>query len=171
MASKITDLAELLRNLVNQTLSTHGTNETNAVIVQTIGTALAYALPLPHEEITEQSVEEYFNNFYRRNVTRIVGELNEEFIVDTATITRVTVQMWLLRYRLVFNPRAAAGVIHGLARLEGIFPEFVNEGLEKVYSNSHNNEALTNANVSAHALINAIVSPDESTHAEDTVII
>lgn len=167
MSSKnILDLAELLRNLVNQTLSNHGANETNAVIVQTIGTAIAYALPLPHEEVAEHSAEEYFNNFYRRNVTRIVGELNEEFIVDTATISRVAVQMWLLRYRMVFNPRAVAGVIHGLARLEGIFPEFVNEGLEKVYSSNGIDEALTTANTNAHAILNTIVNSDQSSQDE-----
>lgn len=129
MSKNLHDIAENLRDLVRDQMSNCTTNVTNSVIIQCVGTAIAYAIPLPSAEVTEMSPEDHFNSFHRYAVTRLIEGLNEEFQVDTAQILRVAIQLWLFRYRMVFTPVAINGILHVLANASGLYPEFVQEGV------------------------------------------
>lgn len=125
----IANIAENLRDLMRDQLTGCTANVANAVIIQNVATAIAYAIPLPASELGDVTPEDYYNSYHRWSVVRLVEALNEEFLVDTSAITRVAVQMWILRYRMVYSPSAIAGILYVMATADGAFPEFVQEGV------------------------------------------
>lgn len=129
----VLNIAENLRDLARDQLTGCTTNTSNAVMIQNIATAIAYAIPLPTSELTDVSPEDYYNSYHRWSVMRLVESINEEFLIDTSAIARVAVQMWILRYRMVYSPSAIAGILYVMATADGVFPEFVQEGVAEFH--------------------------------------
>lgn len=127
--SHVLNIAENLRDLARDQLTGCTANTANAVMIQNIATAIAYAIPLPTSELTDVTPEDYYTSYHRWSVTRLVESINEEFLIDTSAVLRVAVQMWILRYRMVYTPTAIAGILYVMATADGVFPEFVQEGV------------------------------------------
>lgn len=130
---QIKDIAENLREFAREQLSGCTNNTINAITIQSVATAIAYAIPLPTSPIDDTTPEDYYNSYHRWAVMKLVESLNEEFLVDTSAITRVAVQLWLLRYRIVYTPESIVGIIHAMATADGVYPEFVQEGLAEFH--------------------------------------
>ena len=161
---KLNAIAEQLRQLINNHMPQFTTTDVNAVTTQMLGTAIAYSLPLPSESIEGYgSVEEYYNRFHRHKIHRFVDELNEEFIFDISTVQRVAVQMWLFRYRMLFDPRSVAGLVYTLACSEGIYPEYITDSLAKVYrDNGATTRALNDvSNSISVAVSQTLLNPED----------
>lgn len=128
-SSHVLNIAENLRDLARDQLTGCTANTANAVMIQNLATAIAYAIPLPTSELTDVTPEDYYTSYHRWSVTKLVEAINEEFLIDTSAIARVAVQMWILRYRMVYTPAAIAGILYTMATADGVFPEFVQEGV------------------------------------------
>lgn len=129
MNEQLNVIADNLRDLVQTHLNGTTVKVTNGVIIQTIATAIAYAIPIPNGELSELTPEDHFNSFHRHSVVRLLEGLNEEIIIDMAQILRVAVQLWLFRYRVAFVPVTVNSILHDLANASGLYPEFVQEGI------------------------------------------
>lgn len=157
MSKHIDEIAESLRDLIRDQLSNCTVNVTNSVVIQTIGTAISYAIPLPAAEVTEMSPEDHFNSFHRYAVIKLIEAVNEELTVDTPQILRVAVQLWLFRYRVAFTPVAINGILNVLANADGIYPEFVQQGVAE-FQKSAGKQAATQEqfNDCTNAIFNSV---------------
>lgn len=131
MSKQLITIADNLRDLIQTHLNGSTVNVTNSVIIQSVATAIAYAIPIPASILEDTTPEDHFNSFHRHAVTRLLEALNEELIIDISQILRVAVQLWIFRYRVAFVPMSVNEILHSLANATGIYPEFVQRGVSE----------------------------------------
>lgn len=117
--------------------------ERKKLIAVGLGKNLATALDLPNR--IEGSMRIWYETSHAQFVNKVISEVNEVYLIDTA-LAQETCFMWFeFRYMLVYNPQAYASFIDRLALWsEGIIPDAVKDLAVKVTSNAEANDAFRN---------------------------
>lgn len=70
--------------------------------------SLAFTLPLPSSPVNSASA--YYNQNYATEVSRLVSDFNEHFVVRTQEVLEITSKVYQYRYALVYEPTSDASL-------------------------------------------------------------
>lgn len=79
------------------------------VVTASLALAMAYALALPTGPV--ESVESYFVQNYREQTNLIISRVNEREPLNVPAIQSLTMGLWKIRYRMVFEPSHPSAII------------------------------------------------------------
>lgn len=105
-----------------------------AVLV--VSRLVAYHLELPSSPVS--NVQEFYSTRLLPEVNDVVSALNEELVVPVAFLTELVRKIWIMRYRMVFDPSDAEtfhvflGLVNSDERIyDQNFAEYLAEGVNK----------------------------------------
>ncbi len=134
MANPLDRIITNIRKLVNDDLTSQQPAVQSSVIVAELGSALAYALDVPSAALSSaREMEKYYTDYHLPRVNKIVSDINELFIIDTAMTLRIAQALWFFRYRLVHDSTSIAAIISTTARVHKLLPAVVSEHIAGLY--------------------------------------
>ena len=107
-----------------------------------LGRAISLEIAMPATAVTD--INSYFNDHHNEVINRIIGQINEVYVVDTALVKTVVTSYYRFRYELVYSPALHADMLDRLVALRPeMFPPVINDFITPLTVNKELVHAVT----------------------------